>query len=110
MKLLKTAKKHNTKLLLCFEAQNAGGDVQIGMQCIELNSWRIWLLLLYKIVQDSARQIGMQCIELNSWRIWLLLLYNSSSSIQASHSVMMIGDVGKAIPVALSHYMHDESE
>ena len=82
MKLLKTAKKHNTKLLLCFEAQNAGGDVQIGMQCIELNSWRIWLLLLY----------------------------NSSSSIQASHSVMMIGDVGKAIPVALSHYMHDESE
>ena len=77
MKLLKTAKKHNTKLLLCFEAQNAGGDVQIGMQCIELNSWRIWLLLLY----------------------------NSSSSIQASHFVMMIGDVGKAIPVALSHYM-----
>ena len=77
MKLLKTAKKHNTKLLLCFEAQNAGGDVQIGMQCIELNSWRIWLLLLY----------------------------NSSSSIQASHFVMMIGDVGKAILVALSHYM-----
>ena len=38
MKLLKTAKKHNTKLLLCFEAQNAGGDVQIGMQCIEQNS------------------------------------------------------------------------
>ena len=37
-KLLKTAKKHNTKLLLCFEAQNAGGDAQIGMQCIELNS------------------------------------------------------------------------
>ena len=30
MKILKTAKKHNTKLLLCFEAQNAGGELKSG--------------------------------------------------------------------------------